>query len=317
MISCVDLEIFKRGNEAERNVFVHELGCALNEIGFVAVKNHGLSDEQSAKLYASTKSFFSLSDKIKEKYEIEEIFGQRGYTGKLKESAKGRNVGDLKEFFHFGQENIPLELELSKHYPENVYVEELPDLMKFGNEVFEILQETGIYILRAVALYLDLDEFYFDEKVKAGNSILRAIHYFPIENETDLPLNAVRAAAHEDINLITLLMGASAEGLEILRKDGDWEAVTALPSQIVVNVGDMLSRLTNDKLSSTTHRVVNPNAEKLKEARYSIPFFMHPRADTDLTCLMNCISDSNPKRYEDVSAGDFLDERLREIGLKK
>lgn len=172
-------------------------------------------------------------------------------------------------------------------------------------------------MLRAIALYLDLDEYYFDDKVYNGNSILRQIHYFPIENPDSVPADAVRAAEHGDINLITLLMGASADGLQVLRRDGKWIPITALPEQVVVNVGDMLSRHTNNKLKSTIHRVVNPPRELMHTSRYSIPFFMHPRSEMDLTCLEGCIEAENPKAYTDISAGEFLTERLIELGLLK
>jgi isopenicillin N synthase-like dioxygenase len=162
-----------------------------------------------------------------------------------------------------------------------------------------------------------LDENYFDDKASKGNSILRAIHYYPIENPEEVPEDAVRAAEHGDINLITLLMGASADGLQVLRRDGKWIPITALPEQIVVNVGDMLDRLTNHKLKSTIHRVVNPPKEKMNTSRYSIPFFMHPRSEIDLACLESCIDAENPKKYPDITAGDFLQERLAEIGFGK
>lgn len=316
-IPCLDLNDFVNGNESQKKIFVTQLGQSFENIGFVAIKNHGLQQNISDSLYQKLAQFFALSDAEKAKYEIEGIFGQRGYTGKKKENAKGRNIGDLKEFFHFGQTNIPYEKELAIHYPENVQVAEIPDLMAIGNQIFETLETAGIAILRAIALHLQLNENYFDQKVATGNSILRAIHYFPIQADADLQNDAVRAAAHEDINLITLLMGASADGLQILRKDGNWEAVTALPDQIVVNVGDMLARLTNDKLISTTHRVINPEKHFLHLPRYSLPFFMHPRADVNLACLENCISLEHPKKYEDINAGQFLDQRLKEIGLKK
>jgi isopenicillin N synthase-like dioxygenase len=169
-------------------------------------------------------------------------------------------------------------------------------------------------MLRAIALYLGLNENYFDDKIFHGNSILRPIHYPPITHE---PKSAVRAAEHEDINLITLLMGASAEGLEVLNKKGEWVAVTALPEQLVVNVGDMLQRLTNNKLKSTTHRVVNPPKEKWDSPRYSIPFFLHPRSEMRLDSLPSCITSDHPAQYPPISAGEYLNERLAEIGLKK
>ena len=171
-------------------------------------------------------------------------------------------------------------------------------------------------MLQAISVYLGLDENYFADKVHNGNSILRGIHYFPITNPDDLLPDAVRAGAHEDINLITLLIGASADGLEVLTVNGDWFPVKAQGEDIVVNVGDMLQRLTNNKLKSTTHRVVNPPRELMKYSRYSVPFFLHPKSTMDLTCLDLCIDEQHPKAYSDMTAGEYLDERLREIGLK-
>jgi isopenicillin N synthase-like dioxygenase len=181
-------------------------------------------------------------------------------------------------------------------------------------EAYRALEKTGKYMLRAMAEYLELDPFYFDDKIKNGNSILRPIHYSPITID---PKGAVRAGEHEDINLITLLMGASADGLEILNKHDQWVAVTALPDHVVVNVGDMLQRLTNNVFCSTTHRVVNPTMDKWHLPRYSIPFFLHPRSEVKLDCLKNCITSENPCQYKPIRSGDFLIERLKEIGLIK
>lgn len=312
-IPAVDLADFLSGNEERKKHFVKELGKAYEEIGFVAVRGHFLSDELSDALYEQVKQFFALSEDIKMKYEIPGLAGQRGYTSFGKEHAKGRTAGDLKEFWQFGQyvdDNDPLRSE----YPDNVIVTELPEFNRLGKEVYQTLERTGKYMLRAIALYLGLDEFYFDDKIEKGNSILRAIHYGPILED---PKDAVRAAEHEDINLITLLMGASAEGLEVLNKQGEWIPITALPEQLVVNVGDMLQRLTNNKLKSTTHRVVNPPREKWGTSRYSIPFFLHPVSSMSLSCLPSCVTDDNPLQYEPITAGEYLDERLREIGLKK
>jgi len=193
----------------------------------------------------------------------------------------------------------------------------VPELKEVALTVYKTLEDTGKRMLQAIALHLELEENYFEDKVHNGNSILRPIHYFPIENPEEVPADAVRAAEHGDINLITLLMGASADGLQVLRRDGQWIPITALPDQIIVNVGDMLARLTNDRLKSTIHRVVNPPKEKMGSSRYSIPFFMHPRSDMDLTCLAECVSKEHPKQYKDMTAGQFLEERLAEIGLKK
>ncbi|MEO9476932.1 MAG: 2-oxoglutarate and iron-dependent oxygenase domain-containing protein [Cyclobacteriaceae bacterium] len=311
-IPSLDLADFTSGDPTKKKAFVEKLGHAYQNIGFVAIKNHGLSDDLTSKLYDAVQKFFALQDEVKLKYELKELAGQRGYISKGREKAKGRNTGDLKEFYHVGQ---PDENKIDE-YPANIWPTEVPEFKDLTLEAYTTLEKAGINMLRAIALHLGLDEYYFDGKVAQGNSILRQIHYFPIENPDEIPPDAVRAAEHGDINLITLLMGASADGLQVLRRDGEWISITALPNQIVVNVGDMLDRLTNHKLKSTIHRVVNPPREKMGTSRFSIPFFMHPISEMDLTCLESCVNKDNPKMYEDMTAGEFLDERLREIGLK-
>lgn len=311
-VPSLDLNDFINGTSEQKAAFVSKLGEAYTNIGFVAIKNHGLSDVLTSKLYESVQSLFSLPDETKKKYEDPELFGQRGYVSKGKEKAKGRNTGDLKEFYHVGQ---PDENKLAE-YPSNLWPAEEADIKIYAEEAFATLEKAGLSMLKAIALYLELPEDYFEDKASKGNSILRAIHYFPIEDPDSIPDDAVRAAEHGDINLITLLMGASADGLQVLRRDGRWIPITALPDQIVVNVGDMLSRLTNNKLKSTIHRVVNPPREKMGTSRYSIPFFMHPISGMDLTCLDSCVDDNHPKLYADTTAGSFLDERLKELGLK-
>ncbi|MFT7380370.1 MAG: isopenicillin N synthase-like dioxygenase [Roseivirga sp.] len=315
-VPSLDLADFTSGDPAKKQAFVNTLGAAYNNIGFAAIKNHGLSEEQTKKLYNTIQQFFMQSDAVKQQYEVPELAGQRGYIGKGKEHAKGRKTGDLKEFYHVGQEVVDGD-PIKDEYPDNIWPEEIPEMEAIALEVYKTLEAAGIKMLQAIALYLGLDEHYFDDKVKNGNSILRPIHYFPIENPDEVPDDAVRAAEHGDINLITLLMGASADGLQVLRNDGKWIPITALPEQLVVNVGDMLSRHTNNKLKSTIHRVVNPPRALMKTSRFSIPFFMHPRSDMDLTCLKSCIDASHPKLYEDITAGEFLNERLIELGLKK
>ncbi|MCW5912035.1 MAG: isopenicillin N synthase family oxygenase [Cyclobacteriaceae bacterium] len=315
-IPSLDLADFTSGDPQRKNKFVQQLGDAYNNIGFAAIKNHYLTDELSAKLYSAIKKFYSLPDAVKQQYEIPGLAGQRGYIGKGKEHAKGRNTGDLKEFYHVGQEvldNDPIKNE----YPENIWPAEMPEFKDIALDVYKRLEKTGVQMLKAIALYLDLPENYFDNKVHHGNSILRPIHYFPIEDPDAVPEDAVRAAEHGDINLITLLMGASADGLQVLRRDGKWIPITALPEQLVVNVGDMLERLTNKKLKSTIHRVVNPPRHLMNTPRYSIPFFMHPRSEMDLTALPSCVDADHPKLWDDITAGEFLNQRLREIGLKK
>jgi len=316
-IPTVDLNDYINGTSEKKAAFVQALGKAYEEIGFVAVKNHGLSDELQNKLYSSVKSFFDLEDEVKNKYDGSSNAGQRGYTAKGKEHAKGRNVGDLKEFYHVGQPLTNGRDEITKDYPDNIFPTEVPNFKEATLQTFILLEEAGRQLLRAIATYLDLPVNYFDDKILNGNSILRPIHYFPIDDPDSIPEDAVRSAAHEDINLITLLMGASAEGLEVLNKNNEWIAVTSVPECVVVNVGDMLQRLTNNKLCSTTHRVVNPPKEKMNTSRYSIPFFLHPKSNMSLACLENCITSERPKAYPDATAGEYLNERLREIGLLK
>ena len=315
-IPSLDLADFTSGDPVRKQKFVEQLGEAYNNIGFVAIRNHYLTDELSSRLYSTIKKFYALPDQVKQKYEIVGLAGQRGYIGKGKEHAKGRNTGDLKEFYHVGQEVLDKD-PIKAEYPDNVWPAELPEFKEIALEVYKRLEKTGTQMLRAIALYLNLPENYFDSRVHHGNSILRPIHYFPIENPDAVPEDAVRAAEHGDINLITLLMGASADGLQVLRRDGKWIPITALPEQLVVNVGDMLERLTNKKLKSTIHRVVNPPRHLMNTPRYSIPFFMHPRSEMDLTALSSCVDSTHPKLWDDITAGEFLNQRLREIGLKK
>lgn len=312
-VPVVDLSDFISGTPEKKRSFIRELGDAYHTVGFVTVKNHGINEKMIEELYREVKAFFSLPDEIKFKYERADLAGQRGYTSFGREHAKGSKVADLKEFFQFGQ-MVMDDDPIRKEYPDNVWVTELPGFNEVNINAFKSFEIAGGYLMRAIALYLDLPEIYFDKKIHNGNSILRAIHYPPITGD---PKSALRAEQHEDINLITLLVGASAEGLEIYTREEEWVPVTAMPGQIVVNVGDMLQRLTNDRLKSTTHRVVNPPKELWGTSRYSIPFFLHPRSEMRLDCLGSCISLENSRKYDPISAGEYLDERLIEIGLKK
>jgi isopenicillin N synthase-like dioxygenase len=278
------------------------------------LKGHFLNDQLVDDLYAEVRNFFNLPLDNKTKYEIPGIGGQRGYVSFGKEHAKGRSAGDLKEFWHFGQ-YVSNDSKYANEYPENIKVLELPNFNSTGEEAYKMLEKTGVYVLRALALYIGLDEFYFDPYIKEGNSILRPIHYPPI---TDEPKDgAVRAAAHGDINLITLLMGAQGKGLQVQNNNGEWIDAMAQPDELMINVGDMLSRHTNNKLKSTIHQVVNPPRELWGSSRYSIPFFMHPVSDMNLNCLSECIDEKNPKLFDDITAGDYLNERLVELGLIK
>lgn len=314
-IPRLDLLQFTNGSTVERQSFIQDIGKAFNETGFVTIANHGLSPQLIDELYQVVKAFFEQPEAIKRKYEFPELAGQRGYTSKGKEKAKDASTPDLKEFWQRGQTIVGEEYSKTD-FPDNPLVDELPRFNEVTAEIYKKLEDAGRNLLRAIAAYLELEEDYFESYVINGNSILRAIHYFPIENPDAISPDAVRAGAHEDINLITLLIGASADGLEVLTKDGDWFPIKAHGEDIVVNVGDMLQRLTNNKLKSTTHRVVNPPKEQMKTSRYSVPFFLHPKSSMSLASLDSCISEEHPKSYEDYTAGQYLDERLREIGLK-
>ena len=313
-IPSVDLRDFLSDDPARKQHFVNEIGKAYEVIGFVALKGHFLDDQLVDDLYQEVRHFFNLPLETKAKYEIPGIGGQRGYVSFGKEHAKGRSAGDLKEFWHFGQ-YVEADSKYAHEYPDNVEVSELPHFNSTGRKAYEMLEKTGIYVLRALALHIGLDEFYFDNYIQQGNSILRPIHYPPI---TDEPKDgAVRAAAHGDINLITLLMGAQGKGLQVQNHHGEWIDAMAQPDELMINVGDMLSRHTNNKLKSTIHQVINPPRELWGTSRYSIPFFMHPVSDMPLNCLPECIDASHPKAFDDITAGEYLEERLVELGLKK
>jgi isopenicillin N synthase-like dioxygenase len=312
-IPVVDLNAFLSGGEESKKAFVQQLGKAYEEVGFVAVKNHGIPDQLISDLYEYVQQFFSLPSEQKLKYEIPNLAGQRGYTSFGREHAKGSEAPDLKEFFQYGQTVVDGDA-IKDEYPDNVKVREVKHFDETLLAAYQNFEKSGRAMLQAIALYLGLDQFFFDEHIHNGNSILRCIHYPPITTE---PKSAIRAEQHEDINLITLLVGSSADGLQILTKQNEWIGVTSLPEQIVVNVGDMLQRLTNNKLRSTTHRVVNPSRDLWHTSRFSMPFFLHPKGKMSLACLESCIDENHPKAYPDATAGQYLDERLREIGLKK
>ena len=312
-IPSLDLRDFLSEDTKRKEEFVQSIGKAFQEIGFCAVKGHLLSDDLVERLYKQIKLFFDLPYEVKAKYEFPQYSGQRGYVSFGKESAKGSKHGDLKEYWHFGQYIEEEEKEKYNYFP-NIHVEELSEFNQVGREVYSTLEETAKHILRALALYLNIEEDYFDQYIKNGNSILRPIHYPPILED---PKEAVRASAHGDINLITLLMGAHGKGLQVQHSNGEWVDAVASEDELMINIGDMLSRHTNNLLKSTVHRVVNPDRELLKKSRYSIPFFMHPISEMKLNVLESCISDESPKSFDDITAGDFLNERLVELGLLK
>ena len=315
-IATVDYLDYSQGDATTRAAFIKSFGDSFSNMGFAIVKNHGVTTELRNQLFDVSKKFFELPEDVKKRYEDEALHGQRGYISKNKESAKGKSVPDLKEFYHIGQtvrDNDPIKDE----YPANIWPKEIQEFEAVGQQVYDTFENTGRNLLKAIALYLGLSESYFDDKIHNGNSILRLLHYYPVADKSQIPEGAVRAAAHGDINLITLLMGGSAKGLQAQSLDGTWISVDPAVDEIVVDIGDMLARLTNNRLRSTQHQVITPDEESWTKPRFSTPFFLHPRSDMNLTCLDSCISAENPKAYEDMTAGEFLTERLIELGLRK
>jgi isopenicillin N synthase-like dioxygenase len=315
-IAVVDYKDYSDGSVESKQKFIQEFGDSFANMGFAIVRNHGVTKTLKDKLFEVSKAFFNQSSDIKIKYEDLALAGQRGYISKLRESAKGKSVPDIKEFYHIGQTVTDGDL-IKNEYPDNIWPKEITEFEEVCQTVYETFEQTGRNLLKSTAMYLGLDENYFNDKIHNGNSILRLLHYYPVTDLSQIPKGAVRAAAHGDINLITLLMGGSAEGLEAQSLDGQWIPINTKDDEIVVNIGDMLARLTNNKLRSTQHRVISPREESWLTPRFSTPFFLHPRSDMDLTCLASCVSETKPKEYEDVTAGEFLTERLIELGLKK
>jgi len=298
---------------ADRDAFVAELGAAYREWGFAGIRNHGIPQAQIDAAYEVFKNFFALPDEAKMKYRLPGSGGARGYTAFGVETAKDSKHFDLKEFWHIGRE-IPADSKYSDVMPPNLWPDEVPNFREHGYGLYRQLDALGGHVLAALALHIGLPEGYFVDKTDSGNSILRPIHYPPITSD-DIP--NVRAGAHEDINLITLLVGASAAGLEVKSSQGEWVPFTSDADTIVVNIGDMLQRLTNHVYPSTTHRVTNPPGEEARKPRYSVPFFLHPNPDFLIDVLPSTITPDNPSRYpEPITAQGYLEQRLREIKLK-
>ncbi|XGV99461.1 MAG: isopenicillin N synthase family dioxygenase [Leptolyngbya sp. BL-A-14] len=293
-----------------RQAFIHELGRALEGIGFFAVTHHGVDADLIQAAYAATEAFFTLPEVVKLRYEDPALHGQRGFTRFGREHAKDHPVPDLKEFWHVGRD-LPPDHPLATKYPANVSPIEVPQFATVMNQLYAQLEACAMELLKACALYLGEPETLLSDMMRDSDTILRVIHYPPIA--PDVHPASLRAAAHEDINLITLLCEATDDGLELLQRDGTWRSIRALPGQIIVDSGDMLQQLTNGLLKSTTHRVVNPvNA---RDRRFSMPFFAHPRPEVDLTPLPSCIAKTGQKPFPNITAGAYLQQRLREIGL--
>ena len=314
MIPTLDIGRFTHpSSAADREAFVAELGAAYREWGFAGIRGHGIDQGLIDGAYDVFKRFFALPEETKRKYHVPGIGGARGYTPFMVETAKDSRYPDLKEFWHVGRE-IARDSQYAADMPPNQWPDEVPGFRETAYRLYTTLDALGSQVLSALALHIGLPESWFADKTDFGNSILRPIHYPPI---TSAEVPNVRAGAHEDINLITLLVGASAAGLEVLSRKGEWVPFTADADTIVVNIGDMLQRYTNHVYPSTTHRVVNPPGDAARQPRYSTPFFLHPNPDFMIEVLPSCVSAENPSRYpEPITAQGYLEERLREIKLK-
>ena len=299
--------------DSDREAFVAELGAAYREWGFAGISHHGIPQALIDDAYGAFRSFFALPEDVKKQYHIAGGGGARGYTPFGIETAKGSKHFDLKEFWHIGRE-LPADSKYHEVMPPNVWPDEVPGFREHGLALYNALDALGSRVLSALALHIGLPADFFADKTNFGNSILRPIHYPPITAD-DIP--NVRAGAHGDINFITLLVGASTAGLEVQSKKGEWVPFTSEGDTIVVNIGDMLERLTNHVYPSTIHRVVNPPGEAARQPRYSVPFFLHPNPDFLIDVLPSCVSEDNPSRHpEPITAHGFLEQRLREIKLK-
>lgn len=293
------------------DAFTQTLGDSYARWGFAVISDHGLEQARIDAALEQMKAFFALPEEVKLKYKLP-VAGQRGYTPFGIETAKGHAHYDLKEFWHVGRD-LPPGHPFRDHMPDNIWPDaELPQFREKVSWLYQALDAMGLKVLEAISVYLGLDRHFFDDKVDLGNSILRLLHYPPVPQDGP----HIRAGAHEDINVITLLLGAEEAGLEVKDHDGRWIAINPPPGALVCNIGDMLQRLTNHRLPSTTHRVVNPAPERRGFPRYSTPFFLHFNSDYLIKTLPNCVDAAHPDRYpEPITADGYLQERLREIKL--
>lgn len=301
---------YVNGNDTEKAKFVKDLFEGLKDYGFIILTDHIVSNEIITKGYAAVQSFFKLDEKTKLSYVCKEGGGQRGYTAFGTEHAKDSPYMDLKEFWHVGRE-VEESHRFFKYYPKNLWPTEVNNFEEDMSNLYDALDRTSDVLLHALGKALDVPENYFKEMIHTGNSILRPIYYPPVGEAP--PVGSVRAAAHEDINLITILMGATSSGLQLLDRDGTWLDVETKPGQLVVDSGDMMARITNDVIPATTHRVINP--EDSGSERYSMPFFVHPHPEAMLTCIPSCKGEG--EKYAPINSHDFLFQRLKEIGLTK
>ena len=297
--------------ETDFNGFAAAMGASYARYGFAVIANHGLPAALVDGTLERFQQFFALPEATKRRYHVAGQGGARGFTPFGIETAKGAIHRDLKEFWHIGRE-LPAGHAYRQFMPDNLWVAEVPGFQEHAYGLFEAFDSLGAQLLRAIAKFLDLPLDYFSDKVAFGNSVLRVLHYPPV------PAGAVgvRAGAHEDINVITLLLGAEEAGLQVQDHDGEWLDINPPPHCVVVNIGDMLQRLSNHRLPSTTHRVVNPTPDRASHARWSLPFFLHFNPDFNIRTLPSCVDEQHPDRYPNpITADDYLQERLREIKL--
>ncbi|RJS23003.1 isopenicillin N synthase family oxygenase [Corallococcus sp. H22C18031201] len=313
-IPTVNLSHYRSGTPQERARFVQVFGDAIKEFGFVTVEGHGIEDGLIRRTYSDVEKFFQLPEDVKSRYAVPERPGQRGFMAFGQEHAKNRKVGDLKEFWHVGRE-LDAGHPYLADYGANVWPKEVPSFREHTLNLYRELDGAATVMLQALAEYFELPRTTFSDMTVDGNSVLRVIHYPPLK-ERFIP-GAVRAAEHEDINFITLLCEGTSGGLELLTRDGEWIPVDTLRGQIVVDSGDMLSRVTNNVIPATTHRVVNPPSPAEDTVRYSMPFFVHPYSDCSLKPLPSMETPDNPARHPPITADAFLKQRLRELGFLK
>ncbi len=311
-IAVLDLSHYTRGTAQERARFISAWGEGLEEYGFVSIINHGVDQGLIERTYADLERLFALPLSVKASHDIPTGGGQRGYTSFGKEHAKNQKVGDLKEFWHVGRD-LPAGHPRGSTYGQNTWPAEVPTFKQHSLALFDALDAAAAIMLRALADFCELPNTTFSDMAHQGNSVLRLIHYPPLKNQF-IP-GGVRAAEHEDINLITLLPESTASGLELLTRDNVWLPIDSLPGQIIVDAGDMLARITNGVIPATTHRVVNPPKHEDDVERYSMPFFVHPWPECVLTVLDSCVTPERPTRAPDITADGFLRQRLKEIGL--
>nr|BDT28581.1 isopenicillin N synthase family oxygenase [Bacteriovorax sp. HI3] len=302
---------YVHGTQNDKVKFVNDIFGGLKDYGFIILKDHTVEQKKIDRAYELVKEFFDLPLETKIKYKGNNG-GQRGYTPFKTEHAKDNKNPDLKEFWHVGRE-LAATSAYKGVYPENVWPTEVAELKKTFIELYEAMDATSVTLLEAIGKGLDVPSDYFSNMIHDGNSIVRMIHYPPTKGQDTK--NSIRAAAHEDINLITMLVGATDSGLQLLERDGTWLDVESRPGEIVVDTGDMMSRITNNVLPSTTHRVINPSDDG--SARFSMPFFVHPHSNAILKCIPSCESAGGRTPEPEITAGDFLTQRLREIGLIK